>query len=126
MNIDEAMIERIVGDVLKQLGAPSGHARADSTFSRVPTGRASSVPDPPVLSDRVIIMGARPGHVTDVIDIDLPRPRTEATRLDPRFVELTGRVWDRLRGMITADKEVAACCWTGPFARSSSLASACC
>lgn len=52
------------------------------------------------LSDRVIIMGARPGHVTDVIEIDLPRPRTEATRRDPRFVELTGFVWDRLRGMI--------------------------
>jgi NitT/TauT family transport system ATP-binding protein len=60
------------------------------------------------LSDRVIIMGARPGHVTDTIDIDLPRPRTEATRLEPRFVELTGRVWDRLRGMITGAKDAAA------------------
>jgi NitT/TauT family transport system ATP-binding protein len=59
------------------------------------------------LSDRVIIMGARPGQVTDTIEIDLPRPRTEATRLDPRFVELTGRVWDRLRGMITRTKAAA-------------------
>ncbi|MBD0413902.1 ABC transporter ATP-binding protein [Oryzicola mucosus] len=53
------------------------------------------------LSDKVVIMGARPGHVTEVIDVDLPRPRNEATRRDSRFVELTGRVWDRLRGMIT-------------------------
>lgn len=60
------------------------------------------------LSDRVIIMGARPGHVTDVIEVDLPRPRTEATRLDPRFVELTGKVWERLRGMIADDKDAAA------------------
>lgn len=56
------------------------------------------------LSDRVIIMGARPGHVTDVIEIDLPRPRTEETRRDPRFVELTGFVWDRLRGMIKDER----------------------
>ncbi|WP_048646740.1 ABC transporter ATP-binding protein [Nitratireductor soli] len=56
------------------------------------------------LSDRVIIMGARPGHVTDVIDVDLPRPRTEETRRDPRFVELTARVWDRLRGMMADER----------------------
>lgn len=61
------------------------------------------------LSDRVVIMGARPGHVTDIIEIDLPRPRTEETRRDPRFVELTGMVWDKLRGMIEQeDPEVAA------------------
>ncbi|MEQ9811882.1 MAG: ABC transporter ATP-binding protein [Azospirillaceae bacterium] len=61
------------------------------------------------LSDRVLIMGARPGRVIDEIAIDLPRPRTEETRRDPRFVELTGYVWDRLRGMISKDGgEVAA------------------
>jgi hypothetical protein len=54
VKIDEAMIERIVGDVLKQLGAPSGDARADATFGRVPAGRTPSVPDSAVLSDRVI------------------------------------------------------------------------
>jgi len=59
------------------------------------------------LSDKVVIMGARPGHVTDVIDVDLPRPRTEETRRDPRFVELTGFVWDRLRGMIQEDGRAA-------------------
>ena len=43
-----------------------------------------------------------------MIEVDLPRPRTEATRLDPRFVELTGKVWERLRGMIADDKDAAA------------------
>lgn len=52
------------------------------------------------LSDRVVIMSARPGTVHQVIEIDLPRPRTEQTRRDPRFVELTGLVWDRLRAML--------------------------
>jgi NitT/TauT family transport system ATP-binding protein len=60
------------------------------------------------LSDRVVIMGPRPGHVTDIVDIDLPRPRTEETRRDPRFVELTGYVWDRLRGMIVTETGAAA------------------
>ncbi|MFT4028901.1 MAG: ABC transporter ATP-binding protein [Protaetiibacter sp.] len=52
------------------------------------------------LSDRVVIMEPRPGRVREVLDIDLPRPRTEETRTTPRFAELTGKVWDRLRGMI--------------------------
>ncbi len=53
------------------------------------------------LSDRVVIMGPRPGWVTDIVEVDLDRPRTEATRRDPRFVELVGYIWDLLRGMIT-------------------------
>jgi NitT/TauT family transport system ATP-binding protein len=52
------------------------------------------------LSDRVAIMATRPGRIAEVMAIDLPRPRTDATRKDPRFVELTTHVWDRLRGMI--------------------------
>ena len=66
-----------------------------------------SLPEAVFLSDKVVIMGARPGHVTDIIDVDLPRPRTEETRRDPRFVELTGFVWDRLRGMIQQDERAA-------------------
>jgi NitT/TauT family transport system ATP-binding protein len=53
------------------------------------------------LSDRVVIMGARPGCVTDVVEVDLGRPRTETTRRDPRFAALSGYIWDRLRDLIT-------------------------
>lgn len=52
------------------------------------------------LSDRVVLMATGPGRVSEVIDIDLPRPRTDETRTSPRFVEITSYVWDRLRGMI--------------------------
>jgi NitT/TauT family transport system ATP-binding protein len=52
------------------------------------------------LSDRVVLMGTQPGHIQEIIDIDLPRPRTDATRADPRFVELSSYVWDVLRNMI--------------------------
>src|SRR5690606_7921861 len=40
------------------------------------------------LSDRVVIMSPRPGRIHEVLDIDLPRPRGEEVRKDPRFVEL--------------------------------------
>jgi NitT/TauT family transport system ATP-binding protein len=52
------------------------------------------------LSDRVVLMGTHPGRVHEVIDIDLPRPRTDETRSDPRFVELSSYVWEVLRTMI--------------------------
>ena len=49
------------------------------------------------LSDRVVVMAPRPGRVTDVIDIDLPRPRHQEVITSPEFhaFELTLR--ERLR-----------------------------
>ena len=40
------------------------------------------------LSTQVAVMSARPGRITEIIDIDLPAERTAATRDDPRFYEL--------------------------------------
>jgi NitT/TauT family transport system ATP-binding protein len=45
------------------------------------------------LSNRVIVMAARPGRIYDVIDVDLPYPRDEEVRLSPEFGELRNRVW---------------------------------
>jgi len=49
------------------------------------------------LSDRILVMGARPGRIVEEITVQLPRPRTERTRREPLFAELTGKVWDSLR-----------------------------
>lgn len=54
------------------------------------------------LSTRVAVMSARPGRITEVIDIDLPAERTAATREDPRFYELVIEV----RRALTAAAEV--------------------
>lgn len=47
------------------------------------------------LSDRVVVMGINPGHVVEVIDIDLPRPRTLDMRETPEF----GVYARRIRGI---------------------------
>lgn len=46
------------------------------------------------LSDRVIVMTPRPGRIDQVIDIDLPRPRTLAMRETPRFAEYSRQILD--------------------------------
>ncbi len=47
------------------------------------------------LADRVVVMSARPGQITDIVDIDLPRPRAEHIS-SPRFHELVTRIRDIL------------------------------
>ena len=47
-----------------------------------------------LLASRVIIMSARPGQVKEVINIDLPYPRTQATKLEPKFQEYRNHIWD--------------------------------
>jgi NitT/TauT family transport system ATP-binding protein len=52
------------------------------------------------LSDRVLVMGTRPGRVLRDVTIDLPRPRAENVRTEPRFRELSDDLWQELRGQI--------------------------
>ena len=40
---------------------------------------------------------ARPGRITDVVDVDLPRPRDFETREQPRYFELVTEVREALR-----------------------------
>jgi NitT/TauT family transport system ATP-binding protein len=44
-----------------------------------------SIPEAILLSDRVVVMSAHPGRVVRTVDIDLPRPRTEAVRESAGF-----------------------------------------
>jgi NitT/TauT family transport system ATP-binding protein len=55
-----------------------------------------SIPEAVFLSTRVVVMSARPGRIADVIEIDLPQPRTARTREDSRFFELVTAVREAL------------------------------
>ncbi|HEX7172648.1 MAG TPA: ABC transporter ATP-binding protein [Candidatus Limnocylindria bacterium] len=56
-----------------------------------------SIPEAVFLSSRVVVMSARPGRITDVIEVDLERPRTEASRETERYFELVTTVRESLR-----------------------------
>ena len=46
-----------------------------------------------ILAQRVVIMCARPGRVKDIVDIDIPYPRDQETKMSPRFLELKNEIW---------------------------------
>jgi len=56
-----------------------------------------SIAEAVFLSTRVVVMTPRPGQIAAIIDIDLPRPRTDATRTLPRFFDLVTTVRATLR-----------------------------
>ena len=49
-----------------------------------------------LLAQRVVIMSARPGRIKRIVDIDIPYPRDQATKNDPRFMELKAEVWNEV------------------------------
>ncbi|MCO5185024.1 MAG: ABC transporter ATP-binding protein [Anaerolineae bacterium] len=56
-----------------------------------------SISEAVFLSNRVIVMSARPGRIMQIVDIDLPIPRGEHTRQDPALFEAERAVREWLR-----------------------------
>ena len=55
-----------------------------------------SIPEALLLADRIIVMTARPGAVREIINVDLPRPRSMATLSDPTFHALANHIREQL------------------------------
>ena len=51
-----------------------------------------SIPEAVLLADRIIVMTERPGRVREIINVDLPRPRSIATLSEPVFNALANRI----------------------------------
>jgi len=85
--LDEMTRERMNGEVLR-IWEQTGTTILFVTHS---------IPEAVFLSSRVVVMSARPGRITNVVDIDLPRPRTEDTRETRRYFELVTAVRESLR-----------------------------
>ncbi|HHW06732.1 MAG TPA: ABC transporter ATP-binding protein [Clostridia bacterium] len=52
-----------------------------------------SVDEAIYLADKIVVMSARPGEIRDIINVDMPRPRT---RSNPRYGELSELILDML------------------------------
>jgi ABC-type nitrate/sulfonate/bicarbonate transport system ATPase subunit len=63
------------------------------------------------LSDRVLVMGARPGRIIADIRIDVPRPRELSVKRNPRFLELEDQIWglivSQVKRTMVSDRLVA-------------------
>jgi NitT/TauT family transport system ATP-binding protein len=84
--LDEMTRERLNAELLRIWEASS------STVVFVTHSIAEAV----FLSTRVVVMSPRPGRISKVIPVDLPQPRTQGTREDPRFFELATDVREAL------------------------------
>lgn len=51
------------------------------------------------LSDRIIVMGAKPGRIKRIIDVPFPRPRMDLPQLrgDPHFLTMRAEMWELIR-----------------------------
>ncbi len=56
-----------------------------------------SIPEAVYLSSRVVVMSPRPGRITKIVDIGLPRPRTDEARESEAYFALITEVREALR-----------------------------
>ena len=49
------------------------------------------------LADRVVVLSSHPGRLKRIVEIDLPRPRSDATRKSAAFAELSQSIWELIR-----------------------------
>jgi len=58
-----------------------------------------SIPEAVFLSDRVFVLSPHPGRLSAVVDIPLPRPRTQSMRNDDAFFRLIADIRDSFEGV---------------------------
>ena len=49
-----------------------------------------------ILAQRVIIMSARPGRVKEIVNINIPYPRTQETKMTKEFLDLKNYIWSQV------------------------------
>ena len=54
------------------------------------------------LSDQVVVLSKRPGRVVEVVNIDLPRPRSVAVKLSVELLEYVQHIWELIQTPVRA------------------------
>ena len=57
-----------------------------------------SISEALLLSDRVVVMSARPGKIAEDLRVHFPHPRKNTLRADPQFVAMEAHLRERLEG----------------------------
>jgi NitT/TauT family transport system ATP-binding protein len=83
----DAMTREIMQDELGKVVATTGQPIIFITHS---------VDEAITLADRIAVVTNRPGRIKEIIEVDLPRPRSRASRQRPEFQQLRDRIWDLL------------------------------
>ena len=84
--LDAQTKERMQSDLLKTWG------RSKKTVIFV----THDIEEAIFLSDRVIVMSARPGRISHIEEIMLPRPRDNEMRLTDEFLQIKRKLWGML------------------------------
>jgi NitT/TauT family transport system ATP-binding protein len=80
--LDEFTRERLNGEL----------ARLHERLGRSVLYVTHNIPEAVFLSDRVVVLKARPGEVLEIVDIDLPRPREIELVSNPRTAEISAHI----------------------------------
>ena len=83
----DAMTRELMQEELTKIVAETGQAIIFITHG---------VDEAITLGDRIAVVTNRPGRIKEIIDVDLPRPRSRASRQLPEFQALRDRVWQLL------------------------------
>jgi NitT/TauT family transport system ATP-binding protein len=83
----DAMTREIMQDELARIVSETGQAIVFITHS---------VDEAITLGDRIAVVTNRPGRIKEIIPVDLPRPRSRASRHLRGFQDLRDRVWELL------------------------------
>lgn len=49
-----------------------------------------------ILAQRVVIMSARPGRIKEIVNINIPHPRTQETKMSREFLDLKNYIWGQV------------------------------
>lgn len=49
-----------------------------------------------ILATKVIIMSANPGRIKEIVDVNIPYPRNQETRLTKEFLDIKNHVWSQV------------------------------
>ncbi len=55
-----------------------------------------SISEAIILADRVVVLSSQPGRVKEIVNIDLPRPRSSSIERDPRFARYSELLYNLL------------------------------